>query len=255
MAKVKMSKGFVRAEAEVRKRLICAIDGLEKQGKTHFALTAPGPIAVISTDIGLDGVIQKFQKKKEIWVAEHKIDVPGLIRDTDIQVVSKAAQTAWKELGNRYQEALETPEIRTIIWDTATEFWEILRMARFGKLTQVMPHHYGPVNAEFRELLRRAHDLDDKHLILLHKMKDQYVNDKRTGEVKRAGMADTGFLVQVAGRAWKDDKEPAVPDKFHFTIAECRFDPELEGVDLSGADCTFPSLCAAVLGGEAGEYE
>ena len=72
-----------------------------------------------------------------------------------------------------YQWALAEPAVRTISVDTATELWELLRMARFGKLTQVMPYQYGPVNAEFRSLIRMAY-ASDKNLILLHKMRKVY---------------------------------------------------------------------------------
>lgn len=242
--------GFVKAGSETRKRLIVAVDGLEKCGKNHFAFTAPGPIAVQSFDIGIDGVVQKFQKEKDIYVSERRLELPGvLIKEAEAQVVSNAAQKAWKEITGDYKDALATKEIRSLIWDTGTEMWEILRLARFGKLTQVMPHHYGPVNAEYRDLLRLAYD-GEKHLIILHKMKEAYKNDKPSGEYKRAGMSDTGFLVQVSGRVWKDPGESAVPDKFHFTIEECRFNPELEGLDFAGKECCFPMVASYVLYGD-----
>ncbi len=51
-------------------------------------------------------------------------------------------------------KALESKEIKSIVIDTASEAWELVRLARFGKLTQVMPQHYGPVNTEFRDMIK-----------------------------------------------------------------------------------------------------
>ena len=41
-------------------RLVVRVGGLEKEGKTHFALTAPGPIGAIDMDRGMEGVVEKF---------------------------------------------------------------------------------------------------------------------------------------------------------------------------------------------------
>jgi hypothetical protein len=240
------SKGFIKAGSDTVKRLIMSIDGLEKNGKNHFAFTAPGPLAVISLDNGLDGVVQKFQREKEIYVAQYRSPIQT---GATAQDVSNSAQATWKGIATDYLEALETKEMRSVILDTGTEMWETLRLARFGKLTQVMPHHYGPVNAEWRDVVRQAYD-HDKHVLYLHKLKDDYVNDKRTGEYKRSGMSDMGFLVQVAGRCWKDPKVTEVPDKFHFTISDCRFNPELEGLDFAGEECNFPFVASYVLYGD-----
>ena len=49
--------GFTRANSVVRRRLILSIEALEGAGKTRFTLTAPGPIAFLNFDYGLEGVI------------------------------------------------------------------------------------------------------------------------------------------------------------------------------------------------------
>lgn len=250
------SSGFRRADTPIRKRLTVAVDGVEKCGKTHFALTAPGPIAIQSVDMGLEGVIQKFQADKEIWLAERRMELPdgGLLKELSLEQTSAAAQKCVKEIISDFRDALSDTNIRTIIWDSATEVWEILRLARFGKLTQVKPHHYGPVNAEYKDLLRLAND-SDKFLVLLHQMKDEYINDKRTGSYKRAGMSNTGFLVQVGGVCGKDSAAEDTSTKFSYTINDCRFNTELEGLSLTGTDCDFPHLAALVLDNDPEQYK
>ena len=237
--------GYRRASGGAARRIIIALDGQEKCGKTHFALTAPAPIAVISTDVGLDGVVQKYQSDKEIWVAEFQVDMNEL-KGLGVETAAKEARKTLAGIKKAYRDVLG--EAKTIIWDTATEVWEIMRMAEFGKLDQVKPHHYGPVNSAYRSMLRMSYDNDYTNLVLLHKVKDEYVNDKTTGHKKRSGFSDTGFLVQVNGNCWKDrDPGIGVPDRFHMTITDCRHNPEAEGMDLSGEDCSFPVLASLVF--------
>ena len=254
--------GFVRANKAFARRLICSIDGLEKQGKDHFALTAPGPICVISTDVGLDGVVQKFQDLKEIYIAEYRVALgpKGGRKQTleDMQEVAAACSKIWAGILRDYQDALDSGA-RTVIVDTATEVWEILRMARFGKLTQVMPHHYGPVNAEFDGFIKDAYEREGVNLILLHKLTEEWKNDSAgkgspTGTFRRSGFKGVAFAVQVNAVVYRDAEEEKIPDAFHVTIQDCRHNPSLNGIDLSGAECTFPYLAALVLDGTPEEF-
>lgn len=117
-------------------------------------------------------------------------------------------------------------------------------MARFGRLTQVMPYQYGPVNSEYRALIREAYGYN-KNLILLHKMKPQYVNDKRTADYDRAGFGDTGFLVQVNTRVYRYSPEDG--GDFAIYVEDCRQEPDMVGEELVGPMCSFPFLAGMVL--------
>lgn len=228
--------GFTSASTQKNPaRIILSISGLEKCGKTHMALTAPGPIALFSTDIGEEGVIGKFISEKDIMVMS--VD----------RVDANAAEQAPKEFERfktAYLALLRGDEVRTIVLDTATEIWEILRMARFGRITQVMPYQYGPVNAEYRALIREAYS-HNKNLILLHKMKAVYVNDKRTEEYERSGFSDTGFLVQINAQVYRYSKEDG--GDFALFVKDCRQNPDLNEEELVGPMCSFPILAQMVL--------
>lgn len=228
------SLGFTDSkDRELLPRIIVSISALEKQGKTHFSLTAPDPIAFFSTDIGEEGVIEKFNKK---------IDILEVAR-----IEEEAAEEApeeWERFREAYLYCLQKAKIRTIILDTATEIWELLRMARFGRLTKVMPYQYGPVNAEYRALIREAYKWD-KNLILVHKMKSKYVNDKRTGEYERAGFNDTGYLVQLNVTAYRYSPEDG--GKFAVEIVDCRQQPDLNGMELEGKMCNFQTLAGMAV--------
>jgi len=228
-------QGFISAkDRDVIERIIMSIDGLEKQGKTHFALTAPGPIAMFSTDIGEEGVVSKFEDK-DIWIMS--IDKVG-------EDSAEEAPKEYARFHKAYTSMLRGDDVRTIILDTATEIWEILRMARFGRLTQVMPYQYGPVNAEYRALIRGAYNYN-KNLILLHKMKPKYVNDKRTSEYERAGFSDTGFLVQVNTQIYRYSPEDG--GEFVLYVKDCRQEASLAGEEFVGSMCNFPFLASMIL--------
>ena len=227
--------GFKEADPSIVKRLLVAVESLEKEGKTHFALTAPSPIAVFDFDTGMEGVVGKFTKTKKIYVSDYR-----RLGDAMTNKVENWA-IMWEKFKREYIAALEEPTIQTVVMDTATEVWELLRMARFGKLTQVMPYQYGPVNAEYRELLRKAYS-GNKNLILLHKMKDEYVKDQRTGNLKRSGFGDTGYMVQVNLRMWRDED-----NHFHMFVKDCRQNPDVAGLDLMDDAATFPMLANCIF--------
>jgi len=98
----------------------------------------------------------------------------------------------------------------------------MVRIAMLGKLTQVMPNQYGPVNAEFRHIFNLAKQ-SNANLLINHRMNDEYVNDKPTGRLKRAGFRNTAYEVQVNLRSSKKGSD------FQIQIIDCRHDPGLDG--------------------------
>ncbi len=237
--------GFTRANAPVKKRIIMAIDGLEKSGKSHFALSAPEPIAIINFDIGLDGVVQKWQDDKDIWVKDVRFVVEDF-RKMNQEQAAKAADEILQDITAAYKKVLG--QARSIVVDNATELWELVRLSHFGKLEQVKPHHYVHPNNEYREFIRVAFDQDRTNLILLHKMSDEYINNESTGRKKRKGFSDTGYLVQLNAHCYRQPGQD-VPDCFHMTVTDCRQNAEMTGLDLSGTDLNFQQLAMQVFPG------
>ena len=241
---------FQRADKSIIARLICAVAAREKQGKTHFSLTAPGPIVHFNADIGLEGVVHKFLKEgKEILV--YNIPMP----QTDNKNVEKEAAKIWEDLDKAVDSVLDNPAVRTIVFDTATEIWEIVRLAYFGKLSEIKPHHYSGVNAEFRRFLKKAYKTD-KNLILIQKMKAEYVNNNRTGEWEMAGFSDTPFIVQAVIHPFRVDKPMKLDDEtildkgeFGVRIFESRHNPNANGMVLYGMMATFPFVATTIIEG------
>lgn len=241
---------FVEADSVIQPRLVLAVAAREKQGKTHFTMTAPAPMVIFNADTGLEGVVHKFLAQgKRILV--YNIPKPDLGSKT----VEKDANRVWQSLSDAYDEALRNSAIRTIVFDTATEVWEILRLAYFGKITQVMPHHYVGCNAEFRKFLDRIYDTD-KNLLLVQKMKAEYVNDKRTGEYEMAGFNDTPYRVQgvvypfrVDAKGKLPDGQPVTKGTFGVRIFESRHNPVANDMYLTGELATFPFVASIIIEG------
>jgi hypothetical protein len=242
--------GFAEADTEIRKRVILSVEGREKEGKTSLSLSAPGPIGVINMDLGLEGVVHKFARDKKIYVSDYKL--PSTTRG-NAKEVAEEADKVWTSLMADYRAALRS--FRTVVMDTATEVWELLRLARFGKLAQVMPHHYTTVNSEFREMLRMAYD-GNANLILVHKMKAVWVDvpdgkggtkGSRTGEYERSGFSDTGFIVQASVRVSRVTTDTPGDDGFRLQVLTCRQNAELTGQVLQAPMNTFPYLASMIL--------
>lgn len=245
MNKALKDAGFGVLDPTLNPRLILALGGKEKFGKTHFAFTAPGLIAFFNLDMGDEGVVSKFFGQKDIL--SYDVEVPRIEPGVDASKISDKAKEIWAEFQEAYAVALK--EARTVIIDTATELWELVRIARFGKLIQVQPYQYGPVNAEFRGVIRQAYKAVGTNVIFLHKMKPIYINDKRTRDMERAGFSDTGYLVQVnatMNRLDPDGEERKKPI-FSITVNDCRQDANLIGTTLVGPICNFPTLAQMIL--------
>jgi hypothetical protein len=241
--KTMLDAGYVLASGEVDLRLILAIDADEKCGKTHFALTAPGPISYIDTDLGLDGVVQKFQNDKKIWVSSQTVNIDQ-IAQLNPNEASAAAEKVQRNIDRAYKAALGVA--RTIVIDNASDLWEIDRLAELGKLDKVLAREYGPVNRKYKSRIQAARAQGTTNLILIHQVKDEYLKNERTGKKKRSGFAATGYLVDANAFMYKVASEP-IPDRFHMTITDSRHNPEAEQLDISGTDLTFQTLAQIIF--------
>ena len=56
-----LGNGWVNTVGPAPSRIIASIEGTDKTGKSHLALTSPKPIMYIDLDVGTEGVIHKFQ--------------------------------------------------------------------------------------------------------------------------------------------------------------------------------------------------
>ncbi|KKN52293.1 hypothetical protein LCGC14_0613880 [marine sediment metagenome] len=223
--------GFKVADAEIYPRLIVAMQARQKCGKTHQSLTAPGDTAFFNVDVGLEGVVHKFADQKIIYQYDVKVPTEKV-----------EATVEWEAFKIAYYESLADSSIRTVVWDTETEMWELIRMARFGKVTQVMPLQYGPVNSEYSKMIKSAYDART-NLILIRKMKNSYINNVMQKEMVPMGYSGVLGLVQVTLELYKDE------GMFCMEIVDCRHDPELDGEVLPGPMCDFKQMAVLIVKG------
>ncbi len=215
--------GFSNELTECPRRLVLSISGREKSGKSHFAFTAPEPIFLFNIDIGTEGVLEKFQSSgRQVYV--YDVRVPRGAK-------KEVYEGLWGEVKARIDMVYKVGS-GTLVMDTATEGFELARLAHFGKLTQIMPHHYTLVNAEWREFLRLAYD-STMNTILIHKMKPKYINNARTGEYEASGFGEIGYLVQCNATAFRET-DPDGITRFNLTIEDCRQNPSIYGTTLRG---------------------
>jgi hypothetical protein len=205
------------------RRIIASISGHEKSGKTHFTLTAPDPIFYFDMDNGAEGVIHKFKSLgKKIYT------YPVSLSKTTSQAKHKET---WDGVKAAILKVCEHNQ-GTGILDTSSEMYELARLARFGKLEQVLPHHYSLVNAEWqKEILQAMYD-SSMNWILIHRVKPVWLNDKRTGKFEMAGFADTGYKVQLKITAFREtllDEDGVKSVQFGISIDDCRNPARLIG--------------------------
>ena len=215
-----------------------SVDGLPKCGKSEFGLSMPNPLFVLDLNQGLTGIIEKHVKAgRNIYAQNIQIPYSKELPGGAFTILSTAAAEQWRKGILLLQESLREPEIKSIFIDTGSELWDLLRIARLGKLAQILPVQYAAVNAEFRQLLQVLLCCG-KNVVLSHKVKPEYVNDQKTNRFERAGFGDVGFDVQVDLRADRDLKADGA-NQYTLTFGDCRANNKLKGTILRGAECNF----------------
>jgi hypothetical protein len=243
---------------------ILSIEGLPKTGKTHFTCTAPGDIAIQSLDFGTEGIVDKFEGDKRFHIAEYNFSYDYTIKSRGDEASEQADRIKtdyWAPFNTDAEKFFSTDSIRTVVWDTASEVWEMLRLAHFGKLMQNPQMQYGVVNAEYKALVRMA-NMQRKNLILIHQMSKEYKDidgkSQETGNYKRVGNNKVDYLVHTYVRTSyvepvKDVKgNVKASGKFQLEILRSRYNPDVNGMVLDSPDwTTLMGLVAPHIDGEA----
>ncbi len=233
---------FKELSSESRYRMIWRSFGGEKTGKDHFGLTAPGPIAIQSFDIGLEGVVEKFLKQgKDIRATNYEFDKN--------ECNQEAAQAIRDQFIEDYDVALKIA--RTIIWDTETELWELFRYAEFGEMSDA-PKNYVSLNSKYRDLIQRAYDTG-VNLQLIQKVKERWGTVKKqnrdgriidspfpTGEMEPVGFKECGYITQANFKhSWNKE------DGFVLEVVNCRQNMGIAGEKFTNIE--FPELAQIIF--------
>jgi hypothetical protein len=187
-------------------RLAISADGRDKRGKSYWAImTTPEPIAVVTNDTGTDAIIKLANKKgrkiKGVMSIEYETPDPKVIAAKN---VDKVSEEEWKKAWNHYKEGIyrirDDRSVRTLVTDTESGMYDLAQLAVFGKLrSNARKDLWAELNAEYNKLFWDLYKgRPDLNIILIHKAKKQYVDDKATGKFERAGHKDTGFHVDLS---------------------------------------------------------
>jgi len=211
--------GFVEAPSEVEaKSAIVSITAIDKEGKTDLALSGPAPVLYIDIDVGGKGIVEKFKASgKDVLVYKLRFVKEGLEQ--------KLWEAQWEGFREVFVAALGLAK-GTVIVDTASEMYELCRLARLGRLEQVPPLKYQAVNKEMRELLRFAYE-SDMNAVLIHKMKPEWLNGQKTSKFELMGWGDTEYNTELNLRPFTEVED----GKLHFKVKvrNCRLNAKMTG--------------------------
>jgi len=241
-----------------RRNLFVVIDGEEKTGKTHLALTIAQPgFTTIVHDMndGLDGVVQK--RVREIGHGRIKVAHHPIPDGQTVDSQRDKAKVEWAGFAQDFREGMA--KHRANIIDTGTEVYQLSRMSEFGAEKQVRGTgkgqlDYDAVYSKIRGLLRLFH-ASKSHIIITHQVTDEWKNRKdadgkvkgyTTGRLVRDGFKEIPHMMQVGLRTSK----VIDAEGLHFvaTLEVCRFDPKLEGTPFADDLFDLPFIMGFVTG-------
>lgn len=244
-------------------KLSLRLIGHQKNGKTHFALTASvlGPLVFFNFNDRADGVIERFANSGSVYQYRYRAPLPdpgklpkklasvkmgaSLLTDTE----KIAWEQNWLQFQRDWYGAIAEPDVRTLVIDTESELWELRRLAQWGRAASV-PGQFTALNKDMQNLFE-ATNRTRKNLIVISELKKQYVGGKKkqrdgtetddsfwTGDYEPSGWSRTQYKVDCNAAVAFDPVEK----KFSLNIINCGLDPMLAGDTLSGPACTFPQL-------------
>ena len=192
---------FTRAPSKYQYRLIGASYGEAGTGKTSFWLGAPGPIVVQTLDAGLEGVVEAYTEKKDIYVANY--DLGATVGETFTHAATVEARDKFIE---DFEHALRVA--RTIIWDRESDVWNMFYYAEFGTddaFGAAAARDWDKLKGKLRRMIAMA-KATTVNLGLIQGMKNEWgqkVNSSGkkaatpTGRRIRSGMDDLESLVHM----------------------------------------------------------
>jgi hypothetical protein len=213
-------------------RIICAQVGGPGSGKTEFALTGPGPIGLQSLDLGHEGVIEKFNGKKEIRVANY--DWAPTKEDEQ----TEGFQLKAKLLRDKFIEdyIFLCQHCRTVIWDKETDVWNLFRYAEFGTPKGDKPRDFDKANQAMRKYVNWPKKLT-VNACFIEDVKEEWVSQNaKSGGYKRAGFRELEGLVHVDLFHYREK------GKFYTTVNKARGMGSALVQDKTFENLTLPML-------------
>lgn len=229
--------------APERQRLVVALWGEPKKGKTHLALDFPDPIRLLDLDMGAEDLAPKFPGKTIIHAPLAPAD------PTDPASVAQALELfirAWQwALGEASKDG------GTVVVDTASQLWRWVQVVKLEQIRQkryraevakkggdeskvdydnvrLYQYDYAEANNAMGNLLRRALSAEGANVVLIHHAQEKYDSSGNpTGRLKMRGYAETSAIVPIQVQMYKKPE-----GTFASRIEHFRTDGMREGLIL-----------------------
>lgn len=219
---------YTRATAEPTPRIIARLVGEIGSGKTDFALGAPGPIVVHTFDQGLEGVIEEYAGKKEIYVQSYDLGVG--VGDEVTHASSLAMRD--KFFANFEQDIVERVA-RTMIIDRESDLWNLHVFAETGtddRFGAAPAKDWPKIKAKERRLIAMA-KASNVNLLIIQGMKNEWaksVNPKTGNTISTPngnrlpdGMDEVGSDVHIDIHFSREDFQDEA-SKFWMRVGKSR---------------------------------
>lgn len=220
-------------------RIVClSVQGQEGAGKTDFSFSLPDPIAYINFDGANWKRVRLRYPDKDIRIVT--IELPEQPKDANPEYLQNMFAPYYQQYKNAMLGALADPEIRSVVVDTKTMAWQLARLANLGKLKSVKAQHYDEVNADFRRVIR-MHDKFNKCVVFIHREKEEYIDNNKTGRYERDGFKEIPNEVQDLVRCGINNE-----NKFYVEVLRSKTRPQINGQVYIQPSNTFVDLAMAL---------
>ena len=246
------------------KPLMIGTEGLTNSGKSEFYMSAPGPGMAVCIDRGIDGCLDNPnppESRNPDW-GFAVVPVPPATSGTQQDYVKY-----FTDIRQKLYDGASNPECVSLAIDCHGDFWELHKLASFGRLQGIMPLRYTQPYAEHRAILAKLWD-SGKIVIGTNKLKDAYedvlddkgqplkeadgsTKRKKSGDYDRQGFGDEDYLWAIQIRhLYKEgkiiEKGPRAGQmsgqQWGIRILKCKVRPELRGHELWADQCSFKGL-------------
>lgn len=239
-------------------RVTLDIVGGENTGKTALALSSSllGPVAYMAFDPGWE-IVKKFRQEmgRQIAVKRYSTKIPSSVNPDNWSGVADAMTPEYERWRADLIEVLEMG-VTAVVLDTASEAYELVRLALMGRLNPNVTDDYGraqgQVNSVMRSIFREIED-SGSHLVTLHKVSD--FNKDGVVSTRISGWKDITYYAPYRVRARYDYENPETdsnsdPKFFFAEILKSKFDKSLEGRRVKvGQEDGFVTLAEMMVPG------
>lgn len=268
--KLKSSTGkeitFISSFGGSKPTVVMNAFGLDTSGKSRFAMTGPEVIGIVPLDRKTRRTVEKTAKELNKRFLMPKDDLILPISPIRLQGMDdKKIMALYSEHMEKVKAAIFTlhahSDVQTISIDLATQLYTYICYSHYGREMATirvggeLRKDRGAANQDMRDLINA---ISDKHVILTHQCRAEYVNNAPTGWNTNDGYPHLGHACNVSVEFINNSKwNPNIPESapaygdvsWHYGIRvkRCQEMPELEGKEIVLTDDNVNFLCLANL--------